>query len=73
MTNTGIETKIHYPIPLHLQPAAKSLGYKQGDFIIGEKLSKQMLSLPIYPELHDHEIDNIIEKISTFFTRDISC
>lgn len=47
----GIATGIHYPIPLHLQPAYKYLGYKENDFPITEKVSKEILSLPIYPEL----------------------
>ena len=47
----GIATGIHYPIPLHLQPAYKYLGHKENDFPITEKVSKEILSLPIYPEL----------------------
>ncbi|MCH9689378.1 MAG: DegT/DnrJ/EryC1/StrS family aminotransferase [Gammaproteobacteria bacterium] len=56
----GVETKIHYPIPLHLQPAAKSLGYQLGDFPKTEYFAAHMLSLPIYPELTDVEVDYVI-------------
>lgn len=63
----GIETKIHYPIPLHLQPAAAELGYKAGDFPIAEYLSKTMMSLPVYPELKDSEVDHIIYSIRDFY------
>lgn len=65
----GIETKIHYPVPLHLQPAARSLGYKQGDFKVAEKLAKSMLSLPIFPELEDGEIKRIINGINVEYQK----
>lgn len=63
----GIETKIHYPIPLHLQSTAKDLGYQKNDFPVAEKLASTMMSLPVYPELRDDEIDTIIETIQTFY------
>jgi dTDP-4-amino-4,6-dideoxygalactose transaminase len=51
MTENEIETGIHYPIPLHLQEAYRSLGYRAGDFPVCEKVTERILSLPIYPEL----------------------
>ena len=63
----GIETKIHYPIPIHLQAASSSLGYKKGDFPVAEKQSRHILSLPMYPELDDDQIDNVISAIKTFY------
>lgn len=62
-----IAAGIHYPIPLHLQPALKFLGYKQGDFPVTEKAAKEILSLPIYPELTNEQINFIVEKIKSFF------
>src|SRR2546430_6434837 len=47
----GIETGIHYPTPLHLQPALKDLGYRRGAFPAAERLAGHSLSLPIYPEM----------------------
>jgi len=62
----GIDTKIHYPILLHMQPAAKSLGYKEGDFPVAERQNKRQLSLPIYPEITQEEIDTVINAIKQF-------
>ena len=66
LSKNGIETKINYPIPLHLQQAASSLGYKIGDLPNVEKQSKLILSLPIYAELEDNQIYYVIEKIKKF-------
>lgn len=67
LVTNGVETKIHYPVPIHLQPVADSLGYKPGDFPLAEKLAKQMLSLPIYSELMDKEVERIIELVQQFY------
>jgi dTDP-4-amino-4,6-dideoxygalactose transaminase len=48
---SGIETGIHYPIPIHLQPAWEDLGYGPGEFPVSELAADQVLSLPMYPEL----------------------
>jgi dTDP-4-amino-4,6-dideoxygalactose transaminase len=66
LKENGVDTRIHYPIPIHLQKAAKNLGYKIGDFPITENFSKTMISLPIYPELTDEEVYFIIEKVNSF-------
>lgn len=62
----GVETRVNYPIPLHLQPAARSLGYGPGDFPVAEKLANTILSLPCYPELSDAEVDFVIESVLAF-------
>lgn len=59
----GISTGIHYPIPLHLQPAYKFLGYKYGEFKITEKHAKEILSLPLWPEIKEEQIDFICSQI----------
>ncbi len=60
----GIDTKIHYPIPLHLQECSNNLGYKKGDFPVSENLANSMISLPIYPLLEDKEIEYIASKFN---------
>jgi dTDP-4-amino-4,6-dideoxygalactose transaminase len=62
----GIGAAIHYPIPIHLQPAAKSLGYKVGDLPRTEAYSNQVLSLPIYPGLTEEQILHICNSIKEF-------
>ncbi|MFJ8064645.1 DegT/DnrJ/EryC1/StrS family aminotransferase [Psychrobacillus sp. NPDC096426] len=63
----GIETTIYYPLPLHLQPVFKYLGYKDGDLPETEKASNEVLSLPIYPELNEDTQKFIVSKINEFF------
>lgn len=60
----GIQTGIHYPIPCHLQPAYKSLGYHLGDFPQAEMLCEQILSLPMYPGITGEQISWVIEQLS---------
>ena len=65
----GIDTKIHYPIPLHLQECSKNLGYKNGDLPKVELFSKSMISLPIFPFLKNIEIEYIIEKFNLIINK----
>lgn len=58
---------LHYPLPVHLQKCYANLGYKTGDFPVAEKLGRQCLSLPIYPELTDENIVRVSEVIHDFF------
>tara|TARA_B100000989_G_scaffold295982_1_gene278229 strand:- start:108 stop:1217 length:1110 start_codon:yes stop_codon:yes gene_type:complete len=67
----GIETSIHYPIPIHLQPAAKKFGYKKGDFRVAEDQSKRILTLPVNENLTKFEIVKISKLINYFFTNEI--
>ncbi|MBG1267153.1 DegT/DnrJ/EryC1/StrS family aminotransferase [Nostoc sp. WHI] len=64
LTAVGIQTGIHYPIPCHLQPAFTNLGYQPGDFPQAEKLSKQILSLPMYPGLNSSQIKEVVAAIA---------
>ena len=63
----NITTGIHYPIPLHLQPAYKKLKFKKGDFPVTEKVSEEILSLPVYPELTEDKIKFVSELIKDYY------
>jgi dTDP-4-amino-4,6-dideoxygalactose transaminase len=63
----GIVTLVHYPIPVHLQKAYDFLGYKKGQFPIVEELAKTELSLPIFPEMSDGQLEHVIKNIKGFF------
>ncbi|MFW6140742.1 MAG: DegT/DnrJ/EryC1/StrS family aminotransferase [Acidobacteriota bacterium] len=63
----GILCGIHYPVPVHLQPAFLDLGYKKGEFSITEKYAREVLSLPMYPELTNDQIRYAVKKIKDFF------
>jgi len=63
----GIETKVHYPIPIHLQPAALYLGGKCGDLPVTERLAQCILSLSIYPELTHEQKERVVSVIRKFY------
>jgi len=63
----GIGTAIYYPSPLHLQECFRYLGYKEGDFPVAEEMAKEVISLPIYPELSPGMQEYIVEKIKEYF------
>ena len=67
LAERGIDTKVHYPIPIHLQEAAKYLGYKKGDFPVTEKQAETILSLPVYPELTNEQVNYIAECVIEFY------
>ena len=59
LTEAGVQTGVHYPIPVHLQPAYADLGYSRGDFPIAEQAAAEVLSLPMFPEMTDQQIESI--------------
>ena len=67
LTKNKISTTIYYPFPLHLQPALKHFGFKNGNFPESEKASKEVLCLPIYPEILKKGQKLIIKKIKEFY------
>ncbi len=68
LIKNGVEAKVHYPIPLHLQPAAAHLGYKQGDFPVIEAQCKSIITLPVHQHLTEQQVDYVIEKIEEFYS-----
>lgn len=64
LLNNGVQTLIHYPVPIHLQKCYQNLGYKRGDFPVSEKLSSEILSIPLYSELTKDEVKSISSLIN---------
>jgi dTDP-4-amino-4,6-dideoxygalactose transaminase len=62
-----INTGIYYPLPLHLQPCFRDLGYREGDFPESEKASREVLALPIYPELTREAQEYAVQTIQKFY------
>ena len=69
LIKNNIDAKVHYPIPVHLQKAAKYLGYKKGDFPISEKMADTSLSLPVHEFIDKKHIYYMQKKITSFFNR----
>jgi len=67
LADAGVGTAIYYPIPLHLQQCFAGLGYHEGDFPVSERLAKESLALPIYPELEHSDIHRVSDSIVQFY------
>lgn len=59
LADRGIQTAVHYPVPLHLQPAYRDLGYGVGDFPVAESVAREILSLPFFPEMTDPQVQEV--------------
>jgi dTDP-4-amino-4,6-dideoxygalactose transaminase len=70
LQDKGIATGIHYPIPVHLQPAYQHLGYGKGSFPVTEKCCEQILSLPMYAELQPVQVEHVADTIGAFVRED---
>lgn len=67
LTQQGVNVGLHYPIPLHMQECFRGLGYKKGDFPNSERIAETGLSLPMFPEMTDEQINYVIGKVKEFF------
>ena len=63
----GVDTQIYYAVPLHLQPALAHLGHREGEFPHAERVSREALALPIYPELSRAAVETVVEAIARFY------
>ncbi len=63
LNTKNVSTGIHYPVPVHLQEAFSNLGYSKGDFEISENLAERVLSLPMFPELTEAQIDHVVQSL----------
>ena len=59
----GVQSGIHYPVPLHLTPAYAGLGYGPGDFPVAEAMAARILSLPMFPQLTAEQQDYVVERL----------
>lgn len=69
LKENGIASGLHYPVPLHQQKCFAHLGYNKGDFPVTENLAETGISLPMFPELSDTQIDYVCDKIKDFFKK----
>jgi len=69
LAEKGIESKVHYPVPLHLQPASRYLGYQEGDFPVCEAQAKSILTLPVHQHLTDDQVTYVIDNIRKFYQK----
>lgn len=67
LQSKGIDAKVHYPIPMHLQPAAAEWGYKVGDYPVAEHICANCLSLPVHEFIDRQQLDHMIESIQQFY------
>ncbi|MET0620376.1 MAG: DegT/DnrJ/EryC1/StrS family aminotransferase [Thermoanaerobaculia bacterium] len=67
LSERGVETSVHYPVPLHLQPAYGFLGGKKGDFPVSEKACETIVSLPLYAALTDEQVEAVVGGVTSFF------
>jgi dTDP-4-amino-4,6-dideoxygalactose transaminase len=67
LQSRGVPTEIYYPGPLHLQPAYMYLGYREGDFPNAEAVCREVLALPIYPELSPDQLETVVSAIADFY------
>jgi dTDP-4-amino-4,6-dideoxygalactose transaminase len=68
LKDAGIATGVHYPVPLHLQPAFQAAGQKRGDLPHAEQACREIVSLPIHPFLSDSQVETIAESVRKFYS-----
>ena len=69
LLDSGVDAKVHYPIPVHLQKAAEYLGYKEGDFPVCESHCKTIITFPVHQHLSNEDIDYMIEQVHSFYKK----
>jgi dTDP-4-amino-4,6-dideoxygalactose transaminase len=68
LLSRGVGTEVYYPVPLHLQPVFAYLGYKEGDLPESERAAKEVVALPMFPELTEDEQKYVVAAIAEFYS-----
>jgi dTDP-4-amino-4,6-dideoxygalactose transaminase len=68
LLKNGVDAKVHYPIPMHLQPAAAGQGYRKGDFPVTESQSASLITLPVHQHLSPEQVDYMIDVVKRFYS-----
>lgn len=68
LAEKGVSTGIHYPVPLHMTPALKHLGYQKGDMPRAESVAERLVSLPVFPGMSTEQVDHVITSVTSYFT-----
>jgi dTDP-4-amino-4,6-dideoxygalactose transaminase len=72
LNEQGIGAGVHYPVPLHLQPAYRDLGYRAGELPVTEVVAATCLSLPLYPELSEEQQDRVVQAVAAFLAERVA-
>ncbi len=67
LCSNGVEAKVHYPIPIHLQKASRYLGYKEGDFPLCEAQARSIITLPVHQHLTEIQLEYVVGKVGEFY------
>ena len=67
LASVGVDTRVHYPVPIHLQPVSQSLGYRRGDLPVTERQAERILSLPVHHLLSEKQIEVVSDAIAAFY------
>ena len=63
----GIDAKVHYPVPMHLQPAAAKFGYQEGDYPVAENICKSVISFPVHEYISPTQVEHVSQKVREFY------